>query len=489
MKNIPLFLPDTELSSSSRNWLLVGVWSLAIAGIFSLVLVIARTPGFCDMPLFLRLFSEALVVHVDLSVLVWFLSIACMFWSLLTDGRNLINTSVPYIRPAAQLCFIVGMVFIALSPADPNGAGVMSNYIPVIMSPLFFLGLSLLLCGVGLMLVSLLSHYLLPLPLGEGRGEGCHNKELALTLTLSQRERGFSLVITYGIFTSGIIAIFSVIAFILSFRLLPPQIDGQQYYELGFWGGGHVLQFVHTQILLVCWLWLAVKLKPDFFISSKVLYTLFSIGVIVALATPLPYFLFEVTSPQYRAFFTDGMIMAGGVAPCLLALFIIPMLWQSRASRKSENRALWSALLMSLVLFIYGGFLAGMIRGQNVVIPAHYHGSIVGVTLAFMGITYLLLPRFGYRNVAGNKLAFWQPVVYGCGQLMHISGLAYSGGYGALPRKTPCSTIGILSPDIKAAMGFMGLGGLFAIIGGFMFVIVVWSSCGRHSRGTGSASQ
>jgi cytochrome c oxidase subunit 1 len=37
-----------------------------------------------------------------------------------------------------------------------------------------------------------------------------------------------------------------------------------------------------------------------------------------------------------------------------------------------------------------------MIRGVNVVIPAHYHGSIVGITLAFMGLAYVLLPRLGF---------------------------------------------------------------------------------------------
>lgn len=444
MNNHNLFFANRQFSSVSRNWLMIGVWSLAIAGFFSLVLVTARTPGFCDMPFFMKLFREALVVHVDLSVLVWFLSIACMFWNLFADGSA---SAIPYIRRAAQICFVAGMVLISLSPLDSNGQGVMSNYIPVITSPVFFIGLSLLLCGVGLMLARL--------------------------LTSKWENDVFSPALRFGILSSGIIALFAIFAFIWSFHLLPPQIDGQQFYELGFWGGGHVLQFVHTQILLVCWLLLAVALKPDFSISKPLLYSLFGIGSLTALATPLPYFLFEVTSAEYREFFTQGMIAAGGIAPIILALFVIPVLWKSRAERKGVNRALWASLVMSVILFLYGGFLGSLIQGQNIVIPAHYHGSIVGVTLAFMGISYLLLPRFGYRNVAGWRMAFWQPLVYGFGQLMHISGLAYSGGYGGLQRKTPCGGGIELAPDIKAAMGFMGGGGVLAIIGGLMFVIVV----------------
>jgi len=443
-----LFSENKNLPQTACNWLMIGVWSLAVAGIFAVILVVARTPGFCGMPFFLRLFHEALVVHVDLSVLVWFLSIACMFLSLASPHYgNRQNQLLSALNRAGQLCFIGGMFFIAISPVDPKGEGVMSNYIPVIMSPLFFFGLSLLLCGVGLMVAHFFAYKKYNHVFREGLG--------------------------FAVFTSAIIMLFVIAAFFWSYFLLPPEIDGQQYYEMLFWGGGHVLQFVHTQFLLVCWLWLAVVLKPDFSIAKKLLYALFSVGLVVAIATPIPYFLYDITSPGYRAFFTDEMIIAGGIAPLILAVLIIPVLWQKRSERKSHNRALWSSLFMSLLLFIYGGFLAGLIQGQNVVIPAHYHGSIVGVTLAFMGISYLLLPRFGYSNVAGWKLAYWQPIIYGFGQIMHISGLAYSGGYGGLQRKTPCGGGVDLAPDIKAAMGFMGMGGLLAIIGGLIFVVVV----------------
>jgi len=427
-------------STLSRRWLLIGVWALAIAGLFSLVLVVARTPSLAQLPLFLSLFHQALVVHVDLSVLVWFLSIACLMWSLLASASR---SLIPYLEQAAQYCFMGGMACIALSPLDSKAEAMMSNYIPVIHGPLFFLGLALLLCGVGLMLLRV--------------------------FTAPQWSNVFSKPVQFGVFSSAIIALISLAAFFWSYRLLPPVISGQQYYEMLFWGGGHVLQFTHTQILLVCWLWLASALRPDFSPGRHWLYVLFSIGLLAALATPFAYFSFDITSPEFRNFFTQAMIAANGIAPALLALFIIPVLY--RAPRKN---ALWAALLMSVVLFIYGGILAGMIRGQNVIIPAHYHGSIVGITLAFMGIAYLLLPRFGHRDVKSWRLAFWQPIIYGAGQIMHISGLAYSGGYGVL-RKTP-GAINEISLNIKIAMGFMGLGGLLAIIGGLLFVVVMWQA-------------
>jgi cytochrome c oxidase subunit I len=419
----------------SRWWLLLGTVALAIAGLFSLVLVVARTPQLASLPLFSDLFHKALVVHVDLSVLVWFLAIACLLWSLLTQKAR---SAIPFLEEAALLCFAGGMLAIALSPLDSHGEALMVNYIPVIYSPAFFVGLALLLCGVLFILTRLLTS-----PAGE-----------------------FDKALQFGLYSAGLITVMALAAFAWSYHQMPGEIDGPQYYELAFWGGGHVLQFTHAQVLMVAWLLIMKAVRPDFALPQRWLMALFAIGPLAALTTPLAYLLYDVTSQEHRLFFTYQMIMGNGLAPSLLALLMIPALMRSR-----QKNALWTATSMSVLLFLYGGLLGGMIEGQNVVIPAHYHGSIVGVTLGFMGLAYLLLPRLGYRDVTGWRLARWQPVVYGIGQIMHISGLAWSGGYGVL-RKTP----GALEEGLTAAkvtMGIMGLGGLLAIIGGFMFVVVV----------------
>ena len=107
------------LKSQSRWWLLLGTAALAVAGLFSLVLVIARTPQLASLPFFTSLFHQALVVHVDLSVLVWFLAIACLLWSLLADGNGIIEK-------AAQICFALGMTAMALSPFDTQGTALMA---------------------------------------------------------------------------------------------------------------------------------------------------------------------------------------------------------------------------------------------------------------------------------------------------------------------------------------------------------------------------
>jgi len=112
-----------------------------------------------------------------------------------------------------------------------------------------------------------------------------------------------------------------------------------------------------------------------------------------------------------------------------------------------------------------------MIRGADVRIPAHYHGSIVGITLALMGLAYALLPKLGFLRPL-PRAAEWQPWTYAVGQLLHIVGLVWSGGYG-VQRKVAGAEQVLRSPAEVAGMGMMGIGGAIAVIGGLMFAVIV----------------
>jgi len=446
--------PHPMTKSLSRYWLLLGVIALAVAGLYSLTLVMGRAPMLSNNLEIQRIFRDALVVHVDLSVLVWFLAVACLLWSLSTAYEHSV---FPYLEEGALICVALTILFMMLSPFDPQAEAMMSNYIPVISSPLFMMSLGFMACGVGFMLVKII------LPSLQKQGFSSNLQAEFL--------RGND-ALYFGIVTSAYITLVALACFVWSYHLMPPVLEGAQYFEILFWGGGHVLQLTHTQVLMVVWLLMASAVCHRKMLAQKYLYALFTVGLLAALASPIAYFRYDIASSEFRAFFTHQMIALGGVAPGIMGLVMLCWLWQSRTERKGGNRAIWACAVVSVLLFLYGGVLAMMIQGQNVVIPAHYHGSIVGITLAFMGFAYMMLPRFGYADVGNWRMAYWQPVLYGVGQVMHVSGLAYSGGYGVL-RKT-AGGVDALAPNIKIALGVMGFGGLFAIIGGLLFVVVVY---------------
>jgi heme/copper-type cytochrome/quinol oxidase subunit 1 len=100
------------------------------------------------------------------------------------------------------------------------------------------------------------------------------------------------------------------------------------------------------------------------------------------------------------------------------------------------------------------------------------------VTLAYMGLAPSLL-QFAGRRVWSERLARWQPYLYGLGLLGLMAGLHWAGGHGA-PRKT----FGFRWADAQAlvAMNVMGLGSLLAILGGLAFVLNVGIPLVRATR-------
>lgn len=423
----------------SRGWFFLGVLSLLASGIFSLLLVLSRTPAISDFIPWIDFFHTALVVHVDLSVLIWFLSFTAIFWSL--------NNQKPawLVDQAALLLTFIGTVLIIITPFSGQAHPVINNYIPVLNDDMFLLGLTLIAFSMSLFSIRCLFHNTLP---------GFRQPED---------------VVRIAIFLSVITLVITLLAQLLSYLELQQDIHDHTYYEYLFWGSGHTLQFSHTILLYVAWLWLSsvsgssYKLKPAIYIS------LFFLCFIPVLLVPVIYSSFPVLSPEHRVNFTELMRFGGLAALPLGALIAINIF--KRNSVSEIHKPIRTAFISSVVLFASGGVLGFMIDGINVVIPAHYHGSIVGVTLAFMGMAYLLLPILGYKAPMG-KLAQYQPVIYATGQMMHIIGLAWSGGYG-VQRKTAGAAQGLDSLAQVAGMGLMGLGGLVAIIGGVIFLVII----------------
>ena len=234
--------------------------------------------------------------------------------------------------------------------------------------------------------------------------------------------------------------------------------------------------------MLIAWLWLASLSGARVPLTPRVVVILFGIGLVTVFTTAPIYLAFDVTSVEHQKLFTWQMRFGGGLAIVPVALAVLLGLFRAdRAGRGLDP--CHTALLSSLLLFGAGGVIGFMIQGSDVRVPAHYHGSIVGITLALMGLTYALLPRLGF-GAPLSRMAAWQPIVYGTGQLMHITGLVWSGGYG-VQRKVAGAEQVLRSGSEVAGMALMGAGGLVAVIGGLIFAVVVLRALraeGRYHR-------
>lgn len=434
-------VPTDARRGLARAWLGLGLLALIGSGVFSILLVLARTPGVYRLLPGVDFFRVALVVHVDLSVLVWFVAVAGLLWS--------VNGTRAGLRWGwgALLLAGAGTTLMSLAAFVAPGEAIMANYIPMLDSPLFIAGVLLLGAGVTL---------------------------LVLRAMLGAPKVGLQIdgagALRFGINAAAVATAVALLAFAWSWLVLPQDLVGKAYYEILFWGGGHALQFTWTLLMLVGWLWLASVCGARLPLSPRLAVLMFVLALAAVFVTPYAYLAHDVATVEHRQLHTWAMRLGGGIAMAPIALAVAMGLWSARAGDAS-SRPLRAALLSSMALFAAGGLIGAMINGSNVKIPAHYHGCIVGVTLAFMGLVYHLLPRLGYGVVRG-RAATLQPYLYGTGQLLHIVGLVWSGGYG-VQRKVAGSEQVLRSTAEIFGMGLMGLGGLVAILGGLLFVLVV----------------
>jgi len=434
--------PDRSEASLelTRRWLLLGLFALIAAGLFSVLLVLSRTPSIQEVIPFIDFFHVALVVHVNLSVLIWFMSFACVLFTLVSEESMM---------PLANLSFnlaLCGTLLLVIAPFFGVGNPIMNNYIPTLQHPVFFIALLLFAAGVFLRLFINL---------------------LATRIKFSNLS--IPDAIRVSIWLTGNVCLLALLALFLSYKGIPADIEGEAYYEFLYWGSGHLLQFNHSLLMLLSWLIFMLLTNKEIKIEGKTLLILSSLVLFPVLDTFRIYAMFDVYTPEHRLAFTN-LMKFGGLTTLPFGLLLAYLFFTSFKQFK-EYSLHRTILLCSGTLFLTGGVIGFLIDGVNVVIPAHYHGSIVGVTLAFMGLAYLLMPFLGYAAVS-VKLAKWQMFTYSAGQMMHIIGLAWSGGYG-VQRKTAGVAQELDSIERIAGMGLMGMGGAVSIVGGVLFMVAM----------------
>lgn len=434
--------PRGPMRENAVGWLLLGLAALLVSGVFVILVVASRTPYVQELIPWQDFFHTAIVIHVDLSVLVWFLAFAGVLWS-----HNARPQWLGLSRLALGLT-AAGTLVVAASPFFGAHGALMSNYVVILQDPLFFLGLGLLGAGFALLILHTLAA---ARPVGiRATGEG---------------------VLRFGLHAALVAAALAIGAFVWSYLAIPDYFTGKELYELLFWGGGHTLQYTHILLMLVAWLWLGSLGGLGEPIPPRAGLAVIALGFLPTLGTPFVYLAFAVDSPEHREALTWLMQAGGGLAALPLGLALVLRWLRAPRPFPAGSGPARSALAASVGLFGAGGVIGFLIAGSDVTVPAHYHGSIVAVTLAFMGLTYQLLPHFGL-GTAPRRLAVLQPALYGTGSLLHVGGLTWSGLYG-VRRKTAGADQGLDTFGEIAGMVVMGLGGLIAIAGGVLFLVVV----------------
>ncbi|HPA91026.1 MAG TPA: cbb3-type cytochrome c oxidase subunit I, partial [Quisquiliibacterium sp.] len=151
----------------------------------------------------------------------------------------------------------------------------------------------------------------------------------------------------------------------------------------------------------------------------------------------------------------------------------------------------FSGMFISLMGFGFLGGISGVMMGteqlnmiihNTIYVPGHFHATVVvGTTLTFMALTYLLIPVLFKREMIAPKMAQWQPYLFGFSMYFFCLVMMGAGTLGVSRRHWDMAFSGnALAYEWPGAaylmMGLVGIAGIVAIVGGAMYIYITVGS-------------
>ena len=365
-----------------------------------------------------------------------------------------------------------------------------TSYVPMQAAPHFYLGLILFAVG------ALIGVFVFFGTLVVAKDEGTYKGSVPL--------------VTFGAITAAIIAVFTLTSgaiiliptFLWSIGLIS-HID-PVVYKIVWWGMGHSSQQINVAAHVAVWYAIAAMVLGARPLSEKVSRFAFLMYILFLQLASAHHLLVEPgISSEWKIFNTSyalylavlgsmihGMSLPGAIEAAQRRLGFTQGIFGWLRKAPWGNPA-FAGMFLSLVMFGFIGGISGVVMGteqlnlimhNTIYVPGHFHGTVVaGTTLAFMAITYLVVPLIFRREIIWKKVAQWQPYVFGIG-VAGISMFMMGAGTLGVARRHWDMTFSdaTLSFDYPAAAFLMmGLNGVFAVmasLGGLMYVAVVVGS-------------
>jgi cytochrome c oxidase subunit 1 len=151
----------------------------------------------------------------------------------------------------------------------------------------------------------------------------------------------------------------------------------------------------------------------------------------------------------------------------------------------------FSGMFISLIGFGFLGGISGVMMGteqlnliihNTIYVPGHFHATVVvGTTLAFMSMTYFLIPTLFRRQLMFPKLAKWQPYLFGLGMSAFALFMMGAGTLGVPRRHWDMTFAGNplgyeFAGTAYLMMGLTALSGIVAVIGGIAYLLITVGS-------------
>jgi cytochrome c oxidase subunit 1 len=460
---------------------------LAIGGLMALLVAIQRVDAvqFISDDWWYRLVAA----HGTIMLIFWllFFEVAALLWG----STMLINAPlrIPRVAWASFAMMAIGVVLSIATMLAGKATVMFTAYPPLEADALFYLGVLLVAVGV------LINVVIFFVNVAAAKREGYQEGSLPL--------------VVYGLAATAIIAVYSLgtgaVAYGATFLKALGIIDSVDpaFYRMFFWGIGHGAQQVNLGAMVSVWYALIALTVGGKTISESLSRLAFLLLVAFIHLGAVHHLLVDPGLGTSHRLMNTGYLLYLAVLASLIHAFCIPssievaqrargfgkglFQWLIRAPWKEPG---FSSLVLSITFFGFIGGVTGVIMGtmqmnmlihNTLFVPGHFHGTVVaGTTLAFMGISYYLIPLWSRRALVGAKIARLQPWVFFAGIAMLSIGMIRAGLLGA-PRRaadltyqaTTFPSEGYMTGETGLSMLVVLLGALTAVVGGVMFVYVM----------------
>ncbi len=457
---------------------------LAVGGFFGLLVALTRWPAVHLLPA--NWFYLILTAHGLDVLIVWiiFFEMAVLYFA----SAVLLNSRLAAPRWAwlAFVLMVVGALVVNVAVLQGNSSVMFTSYVPMQAAPHFYAGIILFAVG------ALIGCFIFFGTLVVARDERTYNGSIPL--------------VTFGALTAAIIAVFTIAsgAIILIPTLLwslglVSNIDPLMYKTV-WWAMGHSSQQINVSAHVAIWYAIAALVLGAKPLSEKVSRMAFLMYILFLQLASAHHMLVEPgISSEWKIFNTSyamylavlgsmvhGMTVPGSIEAAQRRNGFTHGMFEWLRKAPWDNPA-FAGMFLSLIMFGFLGGISGVVLGTEQInlimhntlyVPGHFHATVVaGTTLAFMAITYVLLPLIFRRKLVLQKWAKWQPYVFGIGAAGISLFMMGAGTLGVSRRHWDITFAdAALSFDYPAAAFLMmGLNGIFATlaaIGGLMYIAV-----------------
>jgi len=465
-----------------------GVVALLVGGILALLVTLTRWQAVHLLSP--DMFYLVLTAHGLNMLAFWiiFFEIAVLYFAASTLLKC--RLASPGMGWLGFTLMILGALVNNYSVFSGTSSVMFTSYVPMGAHPTFYLGLILFAVG------ALIACFVFFGTLVVGVAEKTYNGSVPL--------------VTFGAITAAIIAVFTIASgaiiliptFLWSLGLIE-HIDSLTYRTV-WWAFGHSSQQINVSAHVAVWYAIAAIVFGAKPMNEKVSRTAFLLYILFLQLASAHHLLADPGLTSTWKIFNTSYAMYLAVLASMVHGLTVPGAIEVAQRQKGFNSGLFewlrkapwsnpvfSGMFISLIGFGFLGGISGVMMGteqlnliihNTIYVPGHFHATVVvGTTLAFMSLTYFLIPVLFRRQMMFPKLAQWQPYLFGLGMSSFALFMMGAGTLGVPRRHWDISFAGnAMAHEFPGAawlmMALMAISGLVAVVGGIMYLLVTVGS-------------